>query len=389
MVLPEAIEEIIYRFLEKNIRTEELDILRKWLIEGKENQKEYEAICRTWYLGKYSGKWDRLCLQKAWDRIEQGIIHRRRKRKSWLSISVAASILLLSGVSIFIFREKNQEKQYAGKEMATILPGEAKAVLVLSSGGQIKLGQQSAGKLTENGVQINTDSSTITYQNPGEDMHEETVYNELLVPSGGEFCLRLADNSIVYLNSESKLRYPVIFNGEKREVFLEGEAYFEVASDSLHPFLVRTNEFTVNVLGTGFNVMAYRNDKQAEITLVHGKVNVSNGQEETVLKPNEQYVLNKKNLLSVVREVNAHIYTDWKDGILNFDALPLEQLAIKLSRWYKVRFVFHNKKLKELKFSGAVRKYDDIRYILSLIEATTEVKFEIQGNMITVQEKQF
>ena len=133
---------------------------------------------------------------------------------------------------------------------------------------------------------------------------------------------------------------------------LEGEAYFEVSKDEDHPFIVRTERLDVTVLGTGFNVMAYKQDPRTEVTLVKGKVDVRRGEINEILTPSRQFVMNNENQEYEVKTVNVATYVDWKDGVLNFDGMPLEELGDKLGRWYEVKFFFTKESLKRLPMSG-------------------------------------
>lgn len=158
-----------------------------------------------------------------------------------------------------------------------VKPGESKAVLVLSTGVQVALGSERTDTIREKGVAILNVEDYIDYSRRDDAGEAEAVYNELIVPVGGEYRLVLADGSVVYMNSASRLKYPVRFTGGERLVELEGEAYFEVTKNEAHPFVVRTKRLDVTVLGTGFNVMAYRKDARTEVTLVNGKVDVTSG----------------------------------------------------------------------------------------------------------------
>lgn len=151
---------------------------------------------------------------------------------------------------------------------------------------------------------------------------KNVVYNELIVPTGGEYRLILSDGTIVYMNSESRLKYPVKFVGDERIVELEGEVYFEVVRDEEHPFVVYANQLNVRVLGTGFNVMVYKQDSRTEVTLVNGKVDVRNGDISEILEPSQQFVMDYGSREYQVRSVNVSTYVDWKSGILNFDTMP-------------------------------------------------------------------
>ena len=203
----------------------------------------------------------------------------------------------------------------------------------------------------------------------------------------GEYTLVLNDGTKVHLNSMSSLRFPLAFEAGKREVELAGEAYFEVAEDAAHPFMVETAGVKIKVLGNGFNVMAYPGDAESAVTLVHGKVGIQTDRQQLVLQPDEQYVYQSETHRGTVRKVDVTQYISWKEGILNFDKMPLDELARKLSRWYDVEFFFTSEQLKQLKFSGAFKKYNDLHYVLNIIEELTDVQFAVNNRTVIVNKK--
>ena len=215
-----------------------------------------------------------------------------------------------------------------------------------------------------------------------------TVGNYKLVTSKGEKSyLQLPDGTKVWLNSCTTLEYAENYGHSNRSIYLDGEAYFEVAADTVHPFLVETSGMSVTVLGTGFNVMAYPEEMEAAVTLVHGKVGVQTDHRQQILQPDEQYVYQTTTRRGTVRKVDVSQYVDWKDGILNFDSMPLEELTRRLGRWYDVDFFFVAEELKTLKYSGAFKKYNDIRYVLNIIEEITNVQFVLNERTIVVNRK--
>ena len=202
-------------------------------------------------------------------------------------------------------------------------PGESKALLVLSSGVKVELDNRGEETIQEKGLPILNEKDYIDYSKQDHDSQiKNVVYNELIVPTGGEYRLILSDGTIVYMNSESRLKYPVKFVGDERIVELEGEVYFEVVRDEEHPFVVYANQLNVRVLGTGFNVMVYKQDSRTEVTLVNGKVDVRNGDISEILEPSQKFVMDYGSREYQVRSVNVSTYVDWKSGILNFDTMP-------------------------------------------------------------------
>ena len=241
--------------------------------------------------------------------------------------------------------------------------------------------------MNEGQVNVVASGGKLQYENKAGELEEEVKYNVLIVPRGGEYTLALSDGTVVNLNSESELKYPVLFTGDTRTVRVSGEAYFEVAEDAAHPFIVETAGVKIKVLGTGFNVMAYPGDAESAVTLVHGKVGIQTDRQQLVLQPDEQYVYQSETHRGTVRQVDATQYISWKEGILNFDKMPLDELARKLSRWYDVEFFFTSEQLKQLKFSGAFKKYNDLHYVLNIIEELTDVQFAVNNRTVIVNRK--
>ena len=381
---------LIYRKIEGKLSAVEEERFEAWLKEGWEHREYYERMRRMYQQENVqevvTGE-----IQEAWGVFEKRVQGQRRieRRQRWVWVmSAVASVALVICCCWFVYYRANTE-QKLNVAVQKIVPGQYNAVLEMADGATYQLGEQQYFLQERTGNQIKVDSTVLSYLpvNNKSGLSQDIVYNKLSVPKGGEYRIELEDGTKVWINSASRLRYPVVFSGDTREVYLEGEAYFEVSKDEDHPFIVRTERLDVTVLGTGFNVMAYKQDPRTEVTLVKGKVDVRRGKINEILTPSRQFVMNNENQEYEVKTVNVAIYVDWKDGVLNFDGMPLEELGDKLGRWYEVKFFFTKESLKRLKFSGAFKKYNEIGYILSLIEATTNVTFKIDKDMIVVNEK--
>ena len=387
MAISDYIEDLIYRVLAGEAEEVERKEFETWLRENNEHRVFFEKIERVWYTGKYATRWKNVEMSAAWKAVEHRHEYRRKRRFWQIGWGVAASVAVLVGITWLVEVWKEESSVFVETQSPVVQPGTSKARLVLSSGFEVELGCTSGDTINEKGGAILNGKEYIDYSKQEKNFQRDVVYNELIVPSGGEYRLVLSDRTVVYMNSESRLKYPVMFGGKNRMVELEGEAYFEVSKDEDHPFIVRTERLDVTVLGTGFNVMAYKQDPRTEVTLVKGKVDVRRGKINEILTPSRQFVMNNENQEYEVKTVNVATYVDWKDGVLNFDGMPLEELGDKLGRWYEVKFFFTKESLKRLKFSGAFKKYNEIDYILSLIEATTNVTFKINKDVIVVNEK--
>ena len=383
MAISDYMEDLIYRILAGEADEADKAAFARWLEASEEHRMFFREVERAWYTGKYAMRWRNVKASEAWRKVEHRHERRRWRRIGFVGGSVAAAVALIVGAALLWLPEREKSVVVAEN---VIKPGSSKAVLLIPGCEEIALYGEGRDTIREEGVDILNVGARVDYSRQEGEV-EEVKWHELMVPKGGEYQIRLADCTMVYMNADSRLRFPARFSGDTRTVELEGEAYFEVTRDKEHPFVVRTSQVAVRVLGTGFNVMAYEGDARTEVTLVEGAVNVRGGRTSETLRPSEQLVWENATGRHEVRKVDVRKYVDWKVGTLNFDAMPLDELADKLSRWYNVEFFFSNDDLKRLRFSGAVRKYNDIDYILRLIEATTDVTFNISGTTVVVNKK--
>ena len=201
---------------------------------------------------------------------------------------------------------------------------------------------------------------------------KELVYNELTVPYGKKFELVLSDNTRVYLNAGTSLKYPVQFiSGKNRQVFLKGEAYFDVAKDSIHPFMVNAADIDVKVLGTQFNVSAYPEEHTVNTVLVEGAVNVSSRTQKDSsleLQPSHRAIWNKESKRITVDKVDTNIYTGWIVGKLIFKNVPFSEICRRLERHYNLTIVNKNEALKSERFDATF----DIETIEQVLQSFKE-----------------
>jgi len=200
----------------------------------------------------------------------------------------------------------------------------------------------------------------------------------------------LSDGTQVFLNSMSEFRYPVQFVGHVREVELTGEAYFIVSKDTQNPFKVKTKNMNIEVLGTSFNVNAYETTGKVVTTLVEGKVKIQSEKAsgDQILVPDEQAVFSVETGAISVNKVDVSMFTEWRNGQLTFYNERLEDLMTTLTRWYSATVFYMNPSVKDLRFSGNLDRYGDIRQILDIIQSTNKLNIEIQNNTILFSEKE-
>lgn len=386
MVLSEELYHLILHFLAGEASEEEKSFLQGWRTESEEHEMAYREIARLWYDIKWKKKASLISGEDAWKQWIQKRNRYYRKKMMYRIVSIAASVAIILG-SVWLYRSSRLPVSDTSSIQIVASPMESKATLTLSNGEKILLTEKMKKVVQEQGgVSIQTDSARLEYrQKNHEDESKEIVYNELTIPKCGEYTLKLADGTQVFMNSASSLRFPVTFNEDTREVYLQGEAYFQVAKNTKQPFIVHTERTAVRVLGTEFNVMAYSDEENTQVTLIEGSVDVSaQNNEHDILKPGEQFSIHNTTLEASVRQVNIEQYIAWKKGLFCFDAMPLEQLMRGLGRWYDISYLFREESLRKLRFTGGFKRTEKIENIFRMIEDVTDVRFHITGNTIVV-----
>lgn len=301
-------------------------------------------------------------------------------------ISVAAVVVVLFTVGILLFHNGKQVIPV----VADIYPGSSKAELVLSDGSVRKLESVQQAEEIKVGERVIRNTGTqvcyVCDSMPVKATEEfKLVYNELRVPTGGEYQLVLSDGTKVWLNSQTNLRFPVEFGDKERMVYLEGEAYFEVSHDEQRPFKVRTkDQVNIQVLGTSFNVSAYGDENTVETVLREGSVKMDNCNTGVILTPGQRSICRVGEQGMMVENVDPDLYIAWKDGQFVFDNQRVEDIMRQLTRWYGVEVFYQNEKAKDVLFSGDVKRYEEINILLKAMEISGGVHFEIKGNTVIV-----
>ncbi|WP_321515079.1 FecR domain-containing protein [Marinifilum fragile] len=376
------IADLIVKRLENRLTDEEFQYLEEWKQANEENAILFHKLSmdpERQYLEREL-KLEQSNKRANWDKI-QAKIKNDRVRKLKVNFLRAVAVLILAIGSTLFF------SNLLDNNLSNIIgPGKQQAILITSDGGRYKLDEEVTIK--EGDVFISNKTQELIYQKKSNITKSQLTYNTIIIPRGGEYKLTLMDGTRIWLNSNSKLRFPSEFGSGTRKVELKGEAFFEVAKDSVHPFVVNANKEQVKVLGTSFNVNAYSDLNEIVTTLVEGRVEVSDTLfgNKVKLLPNEQYRFNKLTGKTLKQIVDTEIYTAWKDGRFVFENESLEDIMTRLSRWYNIEVSFLNESVKKLRFSGDLTRYDNIDQILELIEVTQKVKFTIKDRALLVEE---
>lgn len=315
-----------------------------------------------------------LAYKRLQKQIRSGRVQPLRSR-----IAIAAVLMALLSIGLYIWRSSDlTTPENVVLLTADIPPGGNRATLSLSDGRIIQLSERQAG--------ITVDEQAIRYSD-GAALPEqltETASAVLSVPQGGQYQITLADGSKVWLNAGSTLSYPIRFDQSERIVELQGEAYFEVAHRQ-QPFLVKSKDQVIEVLGTRFNVNAYSDESLAKTTLQSGsiQIRVSETNQEALLSPNQQAVLSGQTLqIATVDPLEA---IAWKEGFFVFDNIRLEDAMTQISRWYNVDIHFENEERRAERFSGSLSKYVQVSQVLGKLALTGSARFEVKDRQIIIK----
>ena len=372
------IEEIIIKRLsEEHLSKEESVFFDKWY-QNSSNREYYNDLLKIRAGIIASQVKERIDKRKAWNQV-----HPARKISLIRTLLKFAAIMILPlSLGVFLLIRENKQEKVVYAEVP-VQPGRKQAVLTLSSGQQVMLADTIV-HVNEKGMVIsNFPDKELVYKIMNDTMKTETIYNTVTVPRGGEYKLVLADGTIVWLNSDSHIRYPVTFSGNTRQVELEGEAYFEVAKDVEKPFIVRMNEYNVRVTGTQFNVRNYLNESLAT-TLVEGGVQIERKGKVDRLRPGQQAVLENNEIR--IRVVNVEEQVAWRHGAFGFTQCRLENIMEELARWYDVDVFYMNQQVKDYHFSAWFKRSSSINEVSNILEKTKKISLDLKGRILTVKD---
>jgi ferric-dicitrate binding protein FerR (iron transport regulator) len=354
-----------------------------WIEEKEEHKRMFHRVRREemWLRWGARAAMIRGKYEDVRRRIAEGI------RMRWRRAVAAAAVVAGVGMAVWLVGEEAawRGETAAAEEREEIVPGRPRAVLHLASGRNVVLGED-ARTIVEPGVALVevTADGELSYARGGKETGAATAMHRVDIPRGGEFAAVLEDGTRVWLNSLTELRYPARFAGESREVFLEGEAYFEVSADG-RPFVVHAGGVAVRVLGTGFNVNT-RGAGMVRTVLVEGSVEVTvAGGEATRLVPGELATWDGEAGRLAVERVRVAPHVAWKDRAFIFDNQGVGEIMETLSLWYDLDVVFVNEKARGTRLTGDLERYEDVRKLLYFFERTSDVRFEIDGRTVIVR----
>jgi len=373
--------DLITAELTGEIDDADLKELERWKAASTENLALYEEYRSRAFLERKI----RFIGQNHWEEAYQNFedktrsIKRRKRSLIFYRYAGIIAVLIILGGSFYLFKNKRNEDA-SPVVTQKIHPGGMKAILTCPDGTTVDISDTTYLAFVETG-KVNTFSTEekVTTKEKREHFHTITI------PRGGEYALTLSDGSRLRMNSESELRIPAHFNESSRDVYMTGEIYFDVAHNATIPFVVHTNQGVIKVVGTSFNVRNYADEIFMAATLVSGKVAFEAEGKDTYLSPGEQLKLNKNSGETSVEEVNVGLFCSWKDGRFAFEKQRLEEIMNTISRWYNINVFYENQSMKDILFTGNIRRYEDLDQVVEMLRLINKIDIEINGNSVFVK----
>lgn len=308
---------------------------------------------------------------------------------SLLRYAAVAILFFAIGGTIVYLRIGNQDRfRQLAEEVYPISPASQGPLLITSNGEKVELKSTSSTvDYTRKGeIVLNRDSVIESAPNQADEL------NQLVIPYGNQSKVVLSDNTIVWLNAGSRLIYPAVFKDQTREVFLFGEAYFEVSENPGKPFVVKTTSMDVKVLGTKFNISAYAEDNIVQTVLKHGSVSIRrNGagmfENDLVIKPNQMASFNKTTSDTKVYEVDADYFTLWTKGLISFEEIDFIRIIKKIERFYNISIRFSVKEHETIRISGKIDLKRNRKEVMEYLEKVSLTKFrQVNENQYTINQ---
>lgn len=366
----EFYKELVNRYLEKKLGEEELEVFFHLLDEGKLDAYLLESM-DTVIRGKEQ---------------EAPVVPLKQRPFYYVYRIAAAVIIIALGVALYRypFRPVPEPRQAAVKT-APVIPGGNNAVLTLGDGKRIILNHAPDGTLEQGAsfsVRKEKDGLVVFDVNGTDITGTPQGTNKIETPKGGMYQVVLPDGSLVWLNNASSISFPTRFAANERRVRITGEAYFEVKHDKTKPFRVLSDGQEVEVLGTRFNVNAYKDEAAVRTTLLEGSVQIRTGQKSGLLKPGFQAVLKGPESI-MIRPADLESVMAWKEGFFQFDRADIPTLMRQLARWYDIDIKYTGAIPKD-EFVGKIKRSEDIQKVLEILRYG-KVKFRLEGRTLIVE----
>ena len=379
----EKIDEAITKYLNNQSSAEDIEKLSEWLNKAN-NEKLFNEYVKINYAAEYN--MTNFDINKAKTQLLQSI--RKDKniffQKRFQNILKYAAVILVIISGGYFYHHEN----YTESNNGVITPHQGSITLELENGMIEVINPKTSKEIRDSQGNIVGDQQNDQISYSGNTASEELVYNKLTVPYGKRFNIQLSDGTQVYLNSGTVLKFPVKFlSGKDRQVYLQGEAYFDVAKDKVHPFKVKADDLNVEVLGTQFNVQAYQEDNTTDVVLVEGSVGLFTGESDSELyklRPGERGIFQKDKGQILSENVNTTVYTAWRKGELVFRNMNFQNIVLKLERHYNVKIENNNEDLNNEVFNASFNN-ESIENVLSYFQDISDMSYKVKGDSIYIK----
>ena len=368
---------LIAGHIRQTLTEEETDELNDWILLSRENMELFAELTDEKNIAASLERYEKIKVEEALAATKKHITFSKPRStvRTW-QYALAACVILAIGIFMYTrFAGTTKDDPVIAVHHDDIDPGNNEAVLLLPDGKRVPL---AAGPdtLLQGKVEVLRNKGEIVYASS--DAGSE--YHTLTIPRKGQYKVILPDGTKVWLNSESSIKFPTAFNSSERKVFVTGETFFEVAHDASKPFRAVAGDITVEALGTQFNINAYTNEASLAATLVEGSVKVSVGTMNEILKPGEQSQWSGGALTKL--GVDANATSAWRMNQFQFKNTSLDVIMRQIERWYDAKVIY--KDAVNLHLNATIERNVPVSKLLHLLEATEQVHFNVEDNVITV-----
>lgn len=322
-----------------------------------------------------------------WEKIESRSIKAHKvKWMTWHRIaSIAVGIIFLVSGSYFFYNRYSSGKEIDYSLMADqmSIPEKEEKIKLVIEGKEVELEEENVELIYDENGEMYANSKKIEGRNKSDN---SSTFNQLIVPNGRSSSIILYDGTKIWINSGSKLIYPATFENNKREIFIEGEVYLEVAKNEKIPFIVKTEKFRINVLGTSFNVQAYKGESSHSVVLATGSLEVQNNELKTkaLIKPNQMYLYRTEQKSAEIDNVEIFDYICWKYGFLHFQSERLSTVLRKLQRYYNFPLEYNETEMQNIRVSGKLDLKENIKDVFESIALTAPISCDVNENNIKI-----
>jgi transmembrane sensor len=382
---------LLKKVLTEEATDEEKRQVEELLAQHPELRKRYDELKQEKNLENAFHRYEQYSGRQAYYRFLHRVQSNSRKKvyhfnRIWYS--AASVVLIILGIAWWY--QNSTINKSTKNELSILMPGGKKGELLLPDGSHVAVSKNTVS-LAYGGVKVIYHQGLLSYIPVQVNLNDTTkgypATNRFVIPRGGENTIMLSDGTKVHLNAASELDFPTEFIGSQRYVSLRGEAYFDVAKDAEHPFIVHTQYGNIRVLGTTFNVKVYSEDHACYVTLVHGKVRftASNSDSEELL-PGQQLVIAQGVMQK--RNVDVADYVSWVNGFYNFNEERLDNIMSNFEKWYNIDVVYGDQSIRNLLYTGTVRRYSSMNSFLDVFQLTGDIRYRIDGRKVYLYKRE-